>query len=557
MQNRDYKSLFYLLLFATFVVNFVQAATTGILSDEAYYGLYGANLSWGYFDHPPVVGLLVHISSLFFDGALGIRFATTLIHLVTLSLLWRLTDDRSPDRSRVILFFVLASATVMFSVYGFATTPDAPLLLFTALFLLAYRRFLQQESAANIFWLALSMSGMVYSKYQAALVIGFVILSNLRLLLNLRFWLSGFLGLALLFPHFYWQYAHDFPGFKYHLVDRAGAFKWRYIYEYIPNEMAVFNPFVLGAAIYLLFRFKAKDKEERAYYFLITGFLLFFWLTGFRGHIEPHWTIAAAIPMLVLIYRRSLEHPPLLRYVRRFIFPSLLLVMAARVAVVVNPDIKYAAGFDKRKAEYLLTSRVAGNLPVLYTGSFQAPSMYSYFTGKKCFLLSSLDTRRTQFDFWQWERDFHNKPVFVCADIPGRSRKYSCNGTTISGFRADSLQTVTRMELTYTQPPVVMRAGQTIALRLTLHNPYPHAIRFRHREFPVTLSAAFLFRKETHLQPIHTDVPLIALQPGSSVSLSVSFVVPPLPAGKYHFGISLTNPLGASLNGPFTPITLK
>ncbi len=557
MQHKDYKSLFYLLLLATFVVNLVQAATTGILSDEAYYGLYGAHLSWGYFDHPPAVGLMVWLSSFLFDGALGIRFMTTLIHIVTLLLVWRLIADSAPNRSRVVLFFVLTSATVMFSVYGFATTPDAPLLLFTALFLLAYRRFLADQSLLAILWLAISMAGMVYSKYQAALVIGFVMLSNLRLFLNIRFLLAGLSGLLLLFPHFYWQFVHGFPGFKYHLVDRAGAFKWRYIYEYIPNEMAVFNPFVLGAAIFILFRFKSKDYEERAFYFLIAGFLSFFWLTGFRGHIEPHWTIAAAIPVIVLIYRRSAEHPALLRYVRRFVFPSLLLVLLARVAVVVHPDIKYAAGFDKRKAEYLLTSRVAGNLPVLYTGSFQAPSMYSYFSGKSCFLLSSLDTRRTQFDFWQWERRFHNKPVFVCADIPGHSRRYTCGGTTISGFRAQHLQTVTRMELTCSQPPQLVSPGQKITLRLTLHNPYAHTIDFRHPEFPLTLSAAFLFRKETHIQSVSLDRPLAIILSGQTLTRTVTLVVPTLPAGKYQFGFTLTNLLGASLNGPFTPIKLK
>ena len=65
-----------------------------ILSDEAYYKLYSEHLDWGYFDHPPMIALIVKVSSLFFSGNLGIRFLTLLLQLFTLLLIWITLDHR-------------------------------------------------------------------------------------------------------------------------------------------------------------------------------------------------------------------------------------------------------------------------------------------------------------------------------------------------------------------------------------------------------------------------------------------------------------------------------
>lgn len=78
----------------------------------------------------------------------------------------------------------------MFSFYGFFTAPDVPLLFFTAFFLYAYKNYLTDQNIKNILALSISMAGLVYSKYHAILVIGFVILSNPGLLKSYKIWLA-------------------------------------------------------------------------------------------------------------------------------------------------------------------------------------------------------------------------------------------------------------------------------------------------------------------------------------------------------------------------------
>ena len=92
---RNHRALLFFMLLAWFLINLIQATYTEVLSDEAYYGLYGKHLAWGYFDHPPMVALLIKISSLFFDGNLGIRFMTVLLELFTLLFIWKIIDDQS------------------------------------------------------------------------------------------------------------------------------------------------------------------------------------------------------------------------------------------------------------------------------------------------------------------------------------------------------------------------------------------------------------------------------------------------------------------------------
>jgi len=557
MKNLNYKFWFVALLIGTFVLNFIQALFTGVMNDETYYALYGAHLSWGYFDHPPAVAFLIKISSLLFSGALSIRFMTTVLYVFTLFFIWKVIDEKYADTEKVLLFFLIAYSVVMFSVYGFITTPDVPLLFFTALFLYAYKFFLKDTNIKIILLLGIAMAGLVYSKYQASLVIGFVIISNLRLLRNGTFWAAALLGLLLLFPHFYWQYIHDFPTLKYHLVDRASEFKWWYILEYGINIFLVFNPFVFCAIVFILIKYRPRDLFERALYFLITGFILFFWIMGIRGHIQPQWTVAASIPMIIILYSRMQENKKLKVLAVKFMLPMLFILLIVRVLIATNSFVASKIGFEKTDPESHLISKVAGELPVLFEGSFQGPSKYKYFTSKDAFVLSSIEGRYTQFDIWQFETKYHNKPVFVCADVPGRSKKISEGENTINEFVTDSLQTVNRMHVDYEIPVSQMRQGDTIVMKFSVHNPYSFTIDFHHTQFPVTVSALFISNGKYYFQPVRFDSPIDLINPGNTIKREISFTVPKLKLGTYQFGFSLRTCLSDPLNSKLVKVELE
>jgi 4-amino-4-deoxy-L-arabinose transferase-like glycosyltransferase len=112
--KQNWKHVFAFLLILWFAINIIQALFTEVISDEAYYLVYGENLAWGYFDHPPVVGLMTFISRLLFDGNMSVRFMTVVFQIFTIFVVWKLLDEKQPDTRKVILFFVITASMMWF-----------------------------------------------------------------------------------------------------------------------------------------------------------------------------------------------------------------------------------------------------------------------------------------------------------------------------------------------------------------------------------------------------------------------------------------------------------
>ena len=389
-----------------------------IHADEAYYRLYGQFLSWGYFDHPPMVGLmtalsgaLVPITSLILKN-LSVRLVTVLMHVATVYVVWRTINDKCQMTN--VKFLLVAASLPMFCAYGFMTTPDAPLLFFAALFYYAYRQYLSQEPRAksqeigNILLLGISMAGMLYSKYMAVLVIGLAVLANPRLLLDGKAWTAVGLAALLMLPHLWWQYSHDFPSFTYHLVSRAEAYRPLYTWEFLPNQWAVFNPLVWGLMIWLSIRaFRSENLFHRTLAWTVLGFQVFFLLMSFRGHVEPHWTVVTSIPAIILITEEELKKWV---YWTLGVFTSLLII--ARIVLMLN-ILPVQTGLAGKQAQLEAIHEEAQGLPVVFDGSFQMPSLYRFFYDDQAVLVRNQYDRYTQYDLLHLERNLIGKPACV------------------------------------------------------------------------------------------------------------------------------------------------
>jgi hypothetical protein len=551
------RKFFLILLTVWFLINLLQALFMEVMSDESYYRLFGKYLAWGYYDHPPMVALLTRLSSILFTGNLGIRFFTVLMQIGTLIIIWKIIDIENPEKQDVISFFIIAASISLFSMYGFIAAPDGPLLFFTALFLLAYRKFIRDPGWTTIFLLSFSMAAMIYSKYQAVLVIGFTILSNLKLLRSGRFWFAGIFALILLIPHFHWQTANDFPSLQYHLVDRSEGFRLGYLLEYLPNQLAVFNPLTMGAAAYIMLKNKPSGQFEKALYLQIIGFIIFFLFIALRGHVEPHWTIACSVPMIIILTEKCRTDPRILRYVRKFILPTLLLFLAARILTLTDLKfIRYLA-FGGKEQEYRELESEAGDLPVVFSGAFQRPSMYSFFTEKEAVPISSLYSRQTQFDIWQFEKKYNNKAAFVCINPLGNSKIYASDTIKFGGYRTDSLQTVNRIKISYDLNQKEFKPGDNVDVDYIMTNPYDCNIDFNHRHFPASLNIVLVKGKELYLLEADQEDPVNMIRAGETVSGTLHTVIPEINGGKYSFGLSLNNAFGPSLNSRFVKIIIR
>lgn len=415
MRNMTKHIGFWLLIWG--VLDLLCALFCEIHADEAYYRLYGQFLDWGYFDHPPVVGLMTAISGAMVPETslmlknLSVRLVTVLIHMATVYVVWKTIEEKVRNSPFSLFCFLLVAASIpMFCAYGFMTTPDAPLLFFAAVFYYAYRKFTTDRQWSTAILLGLSIAGMLYSKYIAVLVIVFALLGNLRLLRDGKAWAAVGIAIVLMLPHLWWQYANHFPSFTYHLVSRATSYQVLYSLEYLPNQWAVFNPLVWALMLWIGARqICHSDAFKRSLGMTIWGFQVFFLIMTCRGHVEPHWTVVTAIPAIILLTE---ETEIWKRGIKIALACCVGLVLVARVVLMLNV-LPARTGLANKQPFYEQLHAEAQGYPVVFDGSFQAPSLYRFYYNDEAVLVRNLYDRYTQFDLWHLERELLGKPACV------------------------------------------------------------------------------------------------------------------------------------------------
>ena len=129
--QKNHRLLFY---GAWLLLGLMQAGLTELQDDEAYYWVFGRYLDWGYFDHPPMIALLVKMGYAIFPNELGVRLFPLLLNIFTLVIIENLLSKKNP-----LLFYVIVLSIAVIQVAGFFAVPDNPLIFFTALFFLCYK----------------------------------------------------------------------------------------------------------------------------------------------------------------------------------------------------------------------------------------------------------------------------------------------------------------------------------------------------------------------------------------------------------------------------------
>ena len=417
------KSYIWIALLVWGVLDLLCAMLCDIHADEAYYRMYGQYLAWGYFDHPPMVALLTALSNALVPATgiavsgwalimknLSVRLATVLLHVATVYIVWRTIDTQHDERKSLLRFLLVAASIPMFTAYGFITTPDAPLLFFAALFYYAYRHYLDERSWMLTWLLVISMTGMLYSKYMAVLVILFAVLGNISLLRDGKCWIAVGLTALLMLPHLWWQYSNGFPSISYHLVARSTEYLPLYSWEFIPNQWAVFNPLVWGLMLWAgWMQLRHGNAFGHSMGMTLIGFQVFFFLMTFRGHVEPHWTMVCAIPAILLLTEDE-------RIWKRGIGVALgvfaVIVIAARVVLMLN-ILPAQTGLTGNKQACEAIHAEADNRHVVFDGSFQQASLYRFYYDDQAVLVRSGGDRYTQFDLLHPERELLGQPACV------------------------------------------------------------------------------------------------------------------------------------------------
>ena len=382
------------LFFLTWsLINLLQAGTTELFDDEAYYWVYSKFLSWGYYDHPPMIALLIKIGYFFFHNELGVRLLIIILSTASLAIIY----DLLPQKNKKLFIAITCSMAVL-QIGGIIAVPDIPLIFFTALFFWLYRRFLQKSSLLNALLLGTGMALLLYSKYHGILIILFTLLSNLKLFKQPLAYVAALFGIILFLPHLQWQYVHHFPSVQYQLFERSSyGYKISYTTDYVIAQFLLVGPFMGWLLLWQSFRYKTTDVFERTLKFSLVGIYLFFLISTLKGRVEANWTAPAWVPLIILS-SQALQHNERWRKILWKWTPvTLLLVFALRfyMAADISP-FKWMPKdeFHQNKTWAAAIKEKAGDLPVVFLDTYQKPSKYWFYTGQEAFSLNTPLYRR-------------------------------------------------------------------------------------------------------------------------------------------------------------------
>jgi hypothetical protein len=395
-------------------LNIFSAFTMELHFDEAYYWIYSKFPSFGYFDHPPMIAWLILAGRSILKGEIGIRIMIILLSSFSMIVLWRMAKKYS---SNALLFWALIYSVGLIHPYSFIATPDAPLLFFSILFFYFYSRYLEKNNFQNTVILAFVIALMIYSKYHALLLLGFVLLSNLKILKRFSFWGIIVLATIYLLPHIFWQIENHFPTFRYQLLEgHKNVYNLSVTLKYILSELAITGPLLGWMFLFAMATIKSENDWEKALKYSGIGVFVFFLIATYKGSFEAHWTLVATIPLILLSFKYIIQNPKWKKWVFIAGATNFVILLIVRIIIItpLSDDIKFLSRFSGNQKEAAIIKNYTGNYPVIFQDAWTDASVFAFYAqDKNVENMNSGLYRKNQYDILDHDEQLNGETVYV------------------------------------------------------------------------------------------------------------------------------------------------
>ncbi|KZD21940.1 glycosyltransferase family 39 protein [Tardiphaga robiniae] len=294
------------------LLRLAAAAWTPLTFDEAYYWMWSKHLAGGYYDHPPMVAVVIRLGTMIAgDTEFGVRVVSVMLALPMSWAVYRTAELLFGGQRIATTAVILLNATMITSVGLMIVTPDAPVLVASSFVLLTLAQVLATGQGA--WWLAVGVAiGVALLSKYTALFFGPAILIWLIAVPKMRRWLispwpylGGLVALAVFSPVLFWNAEHGWVSFIKQLGRaRIDHFNPAFIAELIPTQFAFATPlvFILGVmGLYALAVRKPGAWPARvllnAMFWVI---VLYFGWHALHSRVEANW-FAPVYPTLAII----------------------------------------------------------------------------------------------------------------------------------------------------------------------------------------------------------------------------------------------------------------
>lgn len=300
------------------LIRCIIACSIGLGNDEVYYVTYAQHLQWNYFDHPPLVALLIRLTTfnLAITNDFFIRLGPILLAVANTWLIYQI-GKKIKNESAGFIATLLYSASIYTSIIaGVFIIPDAPQLFFWILSLYFLVNLIADENSKTKSNLYLILFGLctglcVMSKVHGIFLwFGFglyILIYNRKLLSNSYLYLSVLLTLLVISPILFWNIENDFITYTFHsnrVSINRGINPNSFIREFL-GGIGYNNPinyFIIITTLIACWKNKIKISANYIRLLLLMslpliGVLLF--VSLFRDTL-PHWSGPGYTALLLL-----------------------------------------------------------------------------------------------------------------------------------------------------------------------------------------------------------------------------------------------------------------
>lgn len=423
------------ILAGTTALRLVIAAFVPLFPDEAYYWDWSRTLQPGYFDHPPLIALLVRAgTALFGDTPFGVRFFPVFAGTGAAAGMVLTTRELAGDEAAKLAALVLACLPLAAAGFVLAT-PDAPMLCAVAWALYAVVRALRApvSSRVSLRWWATAgaLAGVAMAgKYTSVLIpVAITIACVAHLRLQNRFgepgpYLAVLVATLVLAPVLWWNARHDWVSFQFQLghglgVARGGALgALRRELELVGGQLGLVSPILCFFLLRAIWRSFAYTPDGVPFVLAVAASvsLAFFAFSASRRSVEANWPALAWLPAVVLFA----SAPSGSRRERRWVAAGLAFgavlsaIVYAHVLFPILPipasrdQVAKAFGWERlglavdRRGEFV-TGRASfgGTLFVAAERYQDASELAFHLKGNPRVFSLNLVGRPNQYDLWQ------------------------------------------------------------------------------------------------------------------------------------------------------------
>jgi len=288
--------------------------------DEAQYWTWAKQLDWGYYSKPPVIALLIALTTAIGgNGVFWVKCGALIVYPLSAWLLYALARRMYDAR----IAFWSAAAFLLLPGVSFSSmiiSTDVPFFLCWCAALYAYWRALH-EGRWRWWLLAGVASGLGLQTKYTMVLFALAVLLHLasdadlrRQFRNPRLYVTMALAALIFLPNLLWNAAHGWPTLHHtedisHLEGGPGL-RWNHLSDFLGSQFAVMGPVLFGAWLWLTLWRPSRwwaDPRERFLTLFAATFLGVICLQALLGRANANWGAMTYASATVFVVARLLR----------------------------------------------------------------------------------------------------------------------------------------------------------------------------------------------------------------------------------------------------------